>query len=387
MAKRRPNGDGMVRKRADGRWEGAVVIGHKADGSYLYKWVQAKTQKELLPKLHRAIEAYRGVDLTEESRMTLGEWFERWFKDYAEVTLRPSTVRGYRRYAKQINRSLGEKQISLITTQQIQRMYNKLKRDGRAVCREKYGTGLSDSSVRSIHMLLHEVMEAAVQARLIAKNPTAGTKIPKCNYPDKKISNESELAVFIEAIEREPLWRDFFYTEITTGLRRGEICGLKWSDLDMEKGTLKIERSISNGEGGKLEIGETKTEKGKRIIRLPASTLRILTERKECALNEWVFPNLLEPGKPMNPSTAYGKLKSILKAAGLPDIRFHDLRHTFATHALTSGVDAKTLAGILGHTNASFTLDTYTHVTGEMQKNAAEIVGGFMDDFIGGEFE
>ena len=387
MAKRRPNGDGMIRKRADGRWEGAIVIGHKADGSYLYKWVQAKTQKELLPKLHRAIEAYRGVDLTEDSRMTLGEWFERWFKDYAEVTLRPSTVRGYRRYEKQINRHLGDKQISLITTQQIQRMYNNLKRDGREKARKKLGDGLSDSTVRSIHMLLHEVMEAAVQARLIAKNPTAGTKIPKCNYPDKKILNESELAVFIEAIEREPLWRDFFYTEITTGLRRGEICGLKWSDLDIEKGTLKVERSVSNGEDGKLEIGETKTETGKRVIRLPASTLRILTERKECALTDWIFSNLLEPGKPMNPSTAYGKLKSILKTAGLPDIRFHDLRHTFATHALTSGVDAKTLAGILGHTNASFTLDIYTHVTGEMQKNAAEIVGGFMDDFIGGEFE
>ena len=147
MAKRRPNGDGMIRKRADGRWEGAIVIGHKSDGSYLYKWVQAKTQKELLPKLHRAIEAYRGVDLTEESRMTLAEWFERWFKDYAEVTLRPSTVRGYRRYAKQINRSLGEKQIGLITTQQIQRMYNKLKRNGREMCREKYGDGLSDSTI------------------------------------------------------------------------------------------------------------------------------------------------------------------------------------------------------------------------------------------------
>ena len=386
MAKRRPNGDGMIRKRADGRWEGAIVIGHKADGSYLYKWVQAKTQKELLPKLHRAIEAYRGVDLTEDSRMTLGEWFERWFKDYAEVTLRPSTVRGYRRYAKLINRFLGDKQISLITTQQIQRMYNKLKRDGRENCREKFGDGLSDSTVRKIHMLLHEVMEAAMQARLIAKNPTAGTKIPKCNYPDKKILSEAELARFIKAIERDELWRDFFYTEITTGLRRGEICGLKWSDLDIEKGTLKIERSVGNGEDGKLEIGETKTEKGKRVIRLPASTLRILTERKECALTEWIFPNLLEPEKPMNPTTAYNKLKSILKSAGLPDIRFHDLRHTFATHALTSGVDAKTLAGILGHTNASFTLDTYTHVTTEMQKNAAEIVGGFMDEFTGEEF-
>ena len=80
-------------------------------------------------------------------------------------------------------------------------------------------------------------------------------------------------------------------------------------------------------------------------------------------------------------------MKKIMKDAGLPNMRFHDLRHTFATHALTSGVDAKTLSGILGHTKTSFTLDTYTHVTTDMQKNAAEIVGGFMDDFIGGEFE
>ena len=94
---------------------------------------------------------------------------------------------------------------------------------------------------------------------------------------------------------------------------------------------------------------------------------------------------MLNPEKPTSPSSAYHRLKVILKGAGLPDIRFHDLRHTFATHALTSGVDAKTLSGILGHTNASFTLDTYTHVTTDMQKNASAVVGGFIDEIFGGE--
>ena len=100
---------------------------------------------------------------------------------------------------------------------------------------------------------------------------------------------------------------------------------------------------------------------------------------------EWIFPRLLTPEKPTSPNAAYQKLKDILKSAGLPDIRFHDLRHTFATHAMANGVDPKTLAGILGHTNARFTLDTYTHVTTDMQKNAAGIVGGFMDELLGGE--
>lgn len=145
--------------------------------------------------------------------------------------------------------------------------------------REKYGAGLSDAVIRSIHMLLHEVMESALHARLIAKNPTDGTKIPKCNYKEKQVLTDAELQTFMEAIEKEPLWFDFFYTEITTGLRKGEICGLKWCDLDTEKGTLKVGRTVTVDKGGVLRIGEPKTDTGKRVIRLPSSTLRILTER------------------------------------------------------------------------------------------------------------
>ena len=243
---------------------------------------------------------------------------------------------------------------------------------------------LADSTVRRIHMMLHEALEAAVRARLISQNPTEGTTVPKCNYPPMKILNEEQLDRFMEAIKEEPMWYDFFYTEITTGLRRGEICGLKWDDLDEKSGKLRVRRSIRVAPGGELEIGETKTEKGSRSILLPPSTLHLLLERRKKAVTEWIFPSLLAPERPTSPNAAYQRLKDILRGAGLPDIRFHDLRHTFATHALASGVDAKTLSGILGHTNASFTLDTYTHVTTDMQKNAANIVGGFMEELMGG---
>ena len=178
----------------------------------------------------------------------------------------------------------------------------------------------------------------------------------------------------MEVIQEDRVWRDFFYTELTTGLRRGEICGLMWSDFDEVHGTLSVRRTIHIQKGGSLVTGETKTGMGKRTITLPPSTSQLLAQRKKRSYSQWIFPNPLQPEKPANPNAAYKHLKVLLKKAGLPSIRFHDLRHTFATHALASGVDAKTLSGILGHTQASFTLDTYTHVTGDMQKRASEMV-------------
>ena len=132
----------------------------------------------------------------------------------------------------------------------------------------------------------------------------------------------------------------------------------------------------------RLTAGETKTGAGKRIITLPPSMAQLLSERRKRSYTEWIFPDPLRPERPTRPNAAYVRMKELLKKAGLPSIRFHDLRHTFATHALASGVDAKTLSGILGHTQASFTLDTYTHVTGDMQKRASEIVGGFMENIM-----
>lgn len=170
-----------------------------------------------------------------------------------------------------------------------------------------------------------------------------------------------------------------------TGLRRGEICGLKWSDIDFGANKLRVQRSVSSKKGGGVNIGETKTNTGTRNIIMPPSVIDALRKRKQTAITAWVFPAFLNPEQPIHPEAAYRKLKVILKHAGLPQIRFHDLRHTFATHAMKGGVDAKTLSRILGHTNASFTLDTYTHVTTDMQKKASAVVGNMMKNMKIGE--
>ena len=385
MAKRRPSGDGMVRKRDDGRWEGRIVVGHKNNGEPIYRYVLAKTQSELTQKLHDKIEMYRDADLSEDCNMTLGEWLDKWISEFMIFTVREGTLSAYKSLIEhQIKPYLGNRPLSTLTTNEIQKFYNTVKKQGRVNPDKARGTELADSMVRKIHMLLHESLDTAMQQRLIVNNPTNGTTIPKNNYPAKQILNDEQLERFMEIIKSDERWYDFFYTELTTGLRRGEICGLRWGDFDEQNGRLKIRRSVGRIKNGVLPVGKTKTETGMREILLPPSTVELLSKRKENAVGNWIFPNFYRPEEPLNPQSAYTHLKVLLKKAELPLIRFHDLRHTFATHAIAGGVDAKTLSGILGHTNASFTLDTYTHVTTDMQKNAAKIVGNFMDDIIGG---
>ena len=384
MAKRRPSGDGMVRKRDDGRWEGRIVVGHKENGDPIFQYVLAPTQKALLEKLHQNIETFRDVDLCEDSRMTLAQWLERWLSDYAAPRLRESTMGSYRIYAEQhIIPHLGGKKMMSITTADIQRLYVKLKKEGRVREHSEHGRQLSASTVRRIHTMLHRAMADAVRAHIIPRNPAEGAALPKAERTAKRVLTDKELDDFMEAIKADPLWHDFFYTELTTGLRRGEICGLMWQDFDERGGTLKISRTLHREKGGRLVAGDTKTYAGTRKIVLPRSTVQLLCERKKNSFSPWVFHDPLRPERPISPETAYRRLKVLLKQAGLPDIPFHGLRHTFSSHALASGVDPKTLSGILGHTNASFTLNTYTHVTTDMQKQASAIVGNFMEDIFG----
>ncbi|WP_417050241.1 tyrosine-type recombinase/integrase [Dysosmobacter welbionis] len=384
MAKRRPSGDGMVRKREDGRWEGRIVVGHKKNGDPIFRYLSAGSQKELLAKLHRNIEEYRDVDLREESKMPLGEWLDRWLEEYAAPSVRPSTLEGYRGYIERnIKPYMGNKPVSKITAEDIRQLYRELQEHGRQEEHPQFGYKLAGSTIRRIHGVLHEALDAAAQENLIAGNPTDGIVLPRKKAAPKQVLNDAQLERFMTAIQEDKVWHDFFYTELTTGLRRGEICGLMWQDFDEKAGTLKILRSVNVPKAGELEIGETKTSQGRRTIRLPPSTVQRLRERKQHTVSQWIFPEPLAPEKPVRPSAAYYWMKRILREAGLPEIRFHDLRHTFATHALTSGVDAKTLSGILGHTNASFTLDTYTHVTPDMQQEASHIVGGFLEDLLG----
>lgn len=333
MAKRRPAGDGMVRKRDDGRWEGRIVIGHRENGEPLFRHVYAKTQKALLDKLHQNIECYRDVELTEDSRMTLGQWLDRWLTEYKAGTVRPGTLEGYRRYIEYyIKPQLGDKQISLLSQQDIQRMYRRLKTEGRIHEHPEMGHQLSDSMVRHIHSTLHAALKDAVQAHVIPRNPTEGTTAPKPNYKPKRILTRAELDDFLTVVEQDEVWRDFFQTELMTGLRRGEICGLQWSDFDGNTGTLKVCRTLHSQRKGEYTVGETKTNQGMRTIILPHSVTDILRRRKVDAISQWIFPDPVKPEDPVDPNAAYRHMKTLLQRAGLPSIRFHDLRHPYVKH-------------------------------------------------------
>ena len=384
MAKRRPSGDGMVRKREDGRWEGRIVVGHKADGSSIFRYLYADTQKELTARLRQNIDAYQGVDLTEDSRMTLAEWLNRWSTVYMTGAVRPNTLEGYRRdMDNHVKPYLGETLLIKLTSDDLQKLYRHLLERGRKHLRQNCGPGLAPATVRGIHTTLHHALKTAADEGLIPFNPAEKATPPSVPSTPKRVLTHDQLEKFLCAIQFDPIWHDFFYTELTTGLRRGELCGLTWEDFDGDDGILKVRRTIHAPKGGVLEAGDTKTYAGQRTILLPYSTTQLLRERKTAVLTEWIFPDPLFPERPVNPGSAYRRLKELLRQAGLPSIRFHDLRHTFATHALASGVDAKTLSGILGHTKASFTLDTYTHVTGDMHRSAAEIVGNVVTEWLG----
>ena len=333
MAKRRPSGDGMVRKREDGRWEGRIVVGHKKNGTPIFQHAYAHTQKELTEKLHQNIERYQDVELTEDSRMTLGEWLDRWLTDYKENTVRPGTLAGYRSCIENyIKPQLGGKQVSLVTSQDVQKLYRRLKENGRVREHPRFGSALSDTTINRLHAIFHQAMEDALHAHIIAKNPTVGATVPKASHAPKRVLTDKELDTFLDAVWEDKIWGDFFYVELTTGLRRGEICGLMWQDFDARNGVLQVRRTLHSRKLGVDMLGKTKTRSGERTIVLPPSTAEILRRRKENAITQWIFPDPVRPELPLSPNCAYTHMKAILHKAGLPDIRFHDLRHPYVKH-------------------------------------------------------
>ena len=257
--------------------------------------------------------------------MTLGEWLDKWLDEYMMFSLRESTIEGYRCMAEhQIKRFIGNKQLSSLTTADVQRFYNKVKKEGRAKPHPLYGCELSNTMVRKVHMLLHQALEVAVKERLIVRNPTNGTTIPKKTTTEKQVLDDGQLERFMEAIKEEPYWNDFFYVEVMTGLRRGEICGIKWSDINFTEGTLSVKRSVGTKAGGGVTIGETKTGAGVRTITMPPSVATLLQEKQADAISEWVFPHYTNPSDPLHPSSAYDDIRKKLIERGVPaeEIKF-----------------------------------------------------------------
>ena len=379
MAKRRANGEGSIRKRKDGRWEGRYTAGRDPEtGKTITKNVLAKTQKECKEKLQKAIEDTAGLDLSKAGQYTVGQWLDIWFENYAKLKVRPSSHQTYRGYIdNHIKPNIGHIPLSKLTSLDLQKLYKKLLSGGRVkrIEAKRQPKGLSAKTVRNLDQVISSAMDSAIAQKLILTNPTDGCALPRLEHREMKTLPAEQLASFLQEARESGVF-ELYYTELATGLRRGELLGLKWEDLDLVRGEMRIRRQVARINGEVVEA-PLKTKNAYRTLPLSEDTVGILKIQKQKAgSSPWVFPS--PTGGPISPDSVLHMLHRVLKRAGLPMVRFHDLRHTFATLALQNGVDVKTVSGMLGHFSAGFTLDTYAHVTTAAQREAARTMSGVL---------
>ena len=367
MAKqKRKNGEGTVRLRKDGRWEGRVVIGYDDKGKPKTKSVLAHTKSECVEKLERLKEECGRTAEKLKPDMPFGEWIDFWYKYFSSPKLRPTTQATYEnRIYGHIIPSMGKIPISKLTQNDLQQFYAKLKRTGRKVNVELKGTGVSDRMVRSCHALCRSSLEKAVEEGLITRNPSIGCKLPPKKNGEMKVLTQNEIVRLLNQAYDEGYY-EMFLLELTTGMRRGEILGLKWRDLNLETGELNIKRQLTT-----KGIFVPKTKSSIRTILLPPDMLDLLREMKKTAKYDWIFPSPVKEGEPRNPTAITKRFRIMLERAHCKHVRFHDLRHTFATMALENGMDVKTLSAMIGHVSSETTLNIYSHVTDTMRAQAA----------------
>ena len=228
--------------------------------------------------------------------------------------------------------------------------------------------GLSSATVRSLHLMLHNALNRAVKERLILRNPTEDCIAPKVQKFEMQILQPEHIKTYLDAADKRGLL-PMFYLELVSGLRKGELTALLWSDLDITNRTISVSKQYVKNPNGELTLSRPS-------ISQEAVDL-LVAEHKRHPNNPYMFPSPITR-EMYHPDSTVKLHKKILKDAGLPHIRSHDLRHTFATLALQNGVDVKTVSSMLGHYDAGFTLRTYTHATRQKQDEAAQTMGSFM---------
>ena len=371
MAKQRKRGDGSLHLRKDGRWEGRYVVGYDEKGHPKTKNVLARTKGECAAKLKALKESLKGTEPKRpKGDMTFGAWLDHWYRTHCKPTIKPKTQADYEnRIYQHIIPELGKIPLNQLAQKDLQQFYARMKTGGGLIRTEQFGKGLSDSMVRGLHAACRSALEKAVQEGLIRVNPAVGCKLPPKKAREMQVLTREEIQRFLIQAKAEGYF-ELFLLELTTGLRRGELLALQWDDLDFKTGTLTVNKQVYEVKG-RLQVSVPKTRASIRRLVLPPGVVEVLRQYRETVDSRWMFPSPVKEDVPLTPGAVRRRLQIILERAGCKRIRFHDLRHTFATLSLESGMDVKTLSAMLGHVSAATTLDIYTHVTGDMQSEAA----------------
>ena len=294
MAKKRANGEGNIRKRADGRWEGRYTAGYNSEtGKRIIKNVLGKTQAECKAKLAAAMEATKGVDVSRADEYTVATWLRSWYDIYAKPNVRVATADRYRLMIEQyaIPR-IGSIKLTKLTAHDLQKLYKELMESGRTRGKSGHGNpGLSSTTVRSLHLMLHNALNRAVKERLILRNPTEDCIAPKVQKFEMQILQPEHIKTYLDAADKRGLL-PMFYLELVSGLRKGELTALLWSDLDIQNKTISVSKQYVKNPNGELTLSRPKTETSVRKVSIPQEAVDLLVaEHKKHPDNPYMFPS------------------------------------------------------------------------------------------------
>lgn len=365
---RRGNGEGMIRPRADGLWEARLTLpGGRSKSFY------GRRRQDVQRKLDEAKRDLAQGFAPQDGRLTLGQYLAEWLETCKPPQLRPSTYLGYERYVrKDLTPTLGAIPLMRLTPLLVQRLYA-----------DKLAEGLASTTVRHLHACLRKALQDALRQGIVARNVADLVKAPPMRTVAMRVWTPEQVRQVRAAAQGdrlEALWT----LALSTGMREGELLGLRWSDVDVEAGELQIQRALARGVARHRELAPPKTAASRRRIRLTAQAVSALRRHRALQAEErlvagpaWasagerdlVFTNTV--GNALDPTNLIrAAFKPLLARAGVPVIRFHDLRHTAATLLLKEGIPVKVVSELLGHSDVALTLRVYAHVLPDMQAQA-----------------
>lgn len=376
---------GTIRKKTVTRggksysyWEARATVGYDpGTGKQIQKSVTGKTQREVSQKLTALLKSVDDKTYTPPDKRTVSSWLDVWAAEYLGG-VKPRTADSYKSIIERhIKPSIGALRLVDLRGEDVQKFYNKLQKDG-----------LSPKTIKNIHGTLHKALQKATENRYIPFNPSDSCELPKAEKAEMKPLDDNQIAQFLRTVKGHR-YEDLYIVTLFTGMRQGEVCGLMWDCVDLEAGTILVKRQLQSPrkKGDEYYLASTKNGKGRSLTVAPfvvAALRRVKVAQLENRLRYgeiwedtgFVFTN--EIGQHLRPKGVYDDFKKIMEQMGCPDVRFHDLRHSYAVASLRSGDDLKTVQENLGHATAAFTLNTYAHVTEQMKRDSANRMEQFI---------
>jgi integrase len=370
--RRRGNGEGCIFQRKDGTWCATIGVGYDRDGKPIRKWLYAATKREVQEKLTRLQSRKLDGVLTDPGRLTVKQFLDKWLETTAKPSIRATTHANYQAAIRNhIALAIGGRQLAKLTPADVQGMYARME-----------SQGASAYTRRLAHAVLHRACKQALRWGMIGRNPVDAVDAPRLPTSDIHPLTAEQSKELLAAAKGDRL-EALYVLALTTGMRLGELLGLQWADVDLEARYLTVCHALQDV-SGKLTLAEPKTAKSRRKVELSALAVEALIAHRKRSLRigGYVFRNT--DGGPIRRTHFHAYcFKPLLKRAGLPDMRFHDLRHTAASLLLAAGKHVKVVQEILGHSTPTVTLNVYSHTMPTMQREAVDCLGSMLESAAG----